>query len=203
MTTVSCPKHNRVLQLNESCADCLGEDSMPIYYKNVGGDLMLLSAYGSKPRMSLANTPPRTSVTCPDHGEELLLGVRCGTCTAKTRGATYYENIDGEARLVTGFGPGIRFIVPRAPAMTPEQEQHLDRIQRVFSLIVSGKYRKGQSEHGGNLWDVSAERLIEMAIEEAIDQVTYLVTLRDKLVKFDADIAESLRDPLSGQDDAL
>lgn len=65
--------------------------------------------------------------------------------------------------------------------MTPEQESHLTRILEMTATKLELKYRKGQLEHQGNLFDLSARELLENAIEEAIDQVVYLMTLRDKL----------------------
>src|SRR3990167_4934944 len=62
--------------------------------------------------------------------------------------------------------------------MTPEQEKHLQKIKDQFNELVDSKYRKGQEAHGGDLWAKSG--LLDMAIEEAIDQVTYLITLKDK-----------------------
>ena len=63
--------------------------------------------------------------------------------------------------------------------MTPEQEKHLLDIKEAFTQLVDTKYRKGQAEHGGSLWDKRG--LIDMAIDEAIDQVTYLITLKRQL----------------------
>ena len=65
--------------------------------------------------------------------------------------------------------------------MTKDQEEHLAHIQAYFAGAVGRKYRAGQAEHGGNLWDNPVMTLLDMAIEEAVDQVTYLVTLRSKL----------------------
>lgn len=65
--------------------------------------------------------------------------------------------------------------------MTDAQELHLAEIKTRFCTYVDQKYRKGQAEHGGNLWENSAEQILNFAIEEAIDQVTYLLTLRDKM----------------------
>jgi len=48
---------------------------------------------------------------------------------------------------------------------------------------VDSKYRAGQAEHGGNLFDMITVELVDNAILEAIDQVVYLITLRDKLMK--------------------
>lgn len=63
--------------------------------------------------------------------------------------------------------------------MTPEQEQNLLEIKELFSSLVDHKYRNGQREHGGNLW--TKKGLIDMAIDEAIDQVTYLICLKRQI----------------------
>lgn len=63
--------------------------------------------------------------------------------------------------------------------MLPKHEEHLKHIKSEVVSILDNKYRKGQSEHGGNLWE--HQGLLEEAINEAIDQCTYLITLRDKL----------------------
>ena len=66
--------------------------------------------------------------------------------------------------------------------MTPEQERHLGRIKANFSSKVDTKYRAGQREHGGDLIHNNALAIIDMAINEAVDQVVYLETLREVLV---------------------
>lgn len=63
--------------------------------------------------------------------------------------------------------------------MTPEQEAHLARIKKNFVSKVDTKYRAGQKEHGGDLIHKDVLALINLAIEEAIDQVVYLETLRE------------------------
>jgi hypothetical protein len=65
--------------------------------------------------------------------------------------------------------------------MTIEQELHLQSIKDYFISSVDIKYRKGQAEHGGNLFDMSTITLLDCAIDEALDQVVYLVTLRQRL----------------------
>lgn len=65
--------------------------------------------------------------------------------------------------------------------MTPEQEAHLRTVKIDFYSIVDAKYRKGQEEHGGDLTDMPVLKLIDSAIEEAVDQFVYLTTLRHKL----------------------
>ena len=65
--------------------------------------------------------------------------------------------------------------------MDLKNEQHLASIKRDFMFLVDTKYRKGNKEHGGNLQDLSEVQLLDAAIDEAIDQVTYLLTLREKI----------------------
>jgi hypothetical protein len=66
--------------------------------------------------------------------------------------------------------------------MTTAQEGHLERIKLEFAALVDSKYRAGAAAHGGELLDAPAVRLLDYAIEEAIDQVTYLLSLREKLL---------------------
>lgn len=63
--------------------------------------------------------------------------------------------------------------------MTPEHEQHLQYIKDELLVMLDKKYRAGNAQHGGKLWLKTG--LIDMAIEEAIDQVVYLLTLKEQL----------------------
>lgn len=63
--------------------------------------------------------------------------------------------------------------------MDQECETHLATIKREFSADLDGKYRHGQEEHGGHMWEKKG--MLTHAIEEAIDQVVYLYTLRAQL----------------------
>ena len=69
--------------------------------------------------------------------------------------------------------------------MTDNQEKHLAHLKDSFCALVDAKYRKGAAEHsgecGGELLNVPALRILDLAIEEAIDQVVYLLSLREKL----------------------
>lgn len=65
--------------------------------------------------------------------------------------------------------------------MTPTQERHLQAIKEEFTKLVDTKYRKGQAEHGGDLFTKSLMNLLNAAIEEAIDQVVYLLTIKQNL----------------------
>ena len=65
--------------------------------------------------------------------------------------------------------------------MTPRAEKHLDRILRETSLDLQLKYTRGNWEHGDNLLDMTPLQLVDEAIAEAMDQVVYLRTLKQKL----------------------
>jgi len=60
-----------------------------------------------------------------------------------------------------------------------ENEEHLEKILYSFVDIAKEKYRRGVEKHGGNLWLKSD--LIDQAIEEAIDQVFYLFSLKGQI----------------------
>jgi len=64
--------------------------------------------------------------------------------------------------------------------LTPEQGQHLERIKDTFGELVTAKYFQGARHHGGNLWD--NPHILDEAIDEAIDLVVYLLTIREKLI---------------------
>lgn len=66
-------------------------------------------------------------------------------------------------------------------SLTLEQRQHVRQISDDFADLMSEKYRKGAEEHGGNLWEESPLDILGFAIEEAIDQVVYLLTLKRQL----------------------
>lgn len=71
--------------------------------------------------------------------------------------------------------------------MTTSQEEHLQRIKKDFCELIDAKYRKGSVEHsgefGGELLNVPTLGLLNHAIDEAIDQVAYLLSLREKLLR--------------------
>lgn len=72
-----------------------------------------------------------------------------------------------------------------------EQQLHALTIAKEASDRIVSKYLKGQEEHGGNLWDKTAEQLIDYAIDEAVDQVIYLITLK-RLKKIPGPCKESI-----------
>ena len=67
--------------------------------------------------------------------------------------------------------------------MDKQQEIHLARVKSEFIRLCNVKYRQGAKEHGGKLEDYTLLQLLDMALDEAIDQVVYLITARDKAKK--------------------
>lgn len=65
--------------------------------------------------------------------------------------------------------------------MTRNHEAHLDKLKKACLTLMDSKYRKGQKEHGGDLWRMPLEDLLDNAILEAVDQVVYLLTARERL----------------------
>jgi hypothetical protein len=63
--------------------------------------------------------------------------------------------------------------------MTAPHDAHVERILTQFNADLRAKYDAGQREHGGNLWEKPG--MLEHAIEEAIDLVVYLYTLREQI----------------------
>jgi hypothetical protein len=62
------------------------------------------------------------------------------------------------------------------------QTEHLNSILERTRELLTAKYVKGAKEHDSVLSeDYTALELCDFAIEEALDQITYLLTLRDKL----------------------
>lgn len=79
-------------------------------------------------------------------------------------------------------GISIDYIYYEEKEMTKEQEAHLLKIKQTFDKEVDKKYREGQKEHGGNLYEMLPEKLLDNAIDEALDLVVYLVTLRESII---------------------
>ena len=65
--------------------------------------------------------------------------------------------------------------------MTLAPEGHLANIQQTIGVEIERKYRLGQAEHGGDLWE--RVPLVDDMIEESIDQMTYALTLKSQLTQ--------------------
>ena len=73
--------------------------------------------------------------------------------------------------------------------MTPQQENNLAAIITAATALIEDKYRAGDAKHHSDLLDKTVEDLADDAIFEAIDQLVYLLTLKNKL----HDIKSNLR----------
>lgn len=69
--------------------------------------------------------------------------------------------------------------------MSDEQKEHRAKIMQQASMLIHAKYEKGAREHHSLLTDYDAHWLLDSAIEEALDQIVYLLTLKDKLYPVD------------------
>jgi len=65
--------------------------------------------------------------------------------------------------------------------MTKAREKHLKKIVARTKQRMSDKYRKGAAEHREQLWDLTPKTLVAYSIDEAIDQLVYLLTLQESL----------------------
>jgi hypothetical protein len=65
--------------------------------------------------------------------------------------------------------------------MTSKQEKHLASMKQIVPKLMDKKYRKGQKEHKGNLWELSPRQLLYESIMESIDDLHYKLTLFAKL----------------------
>ena len=63
--------------------------------------------------------------------------------------------------------------------MTNSDKEHLKRVVHQAGQLIIKKYVRGVKEHGGHLWQKPG--LLDEAINEAIDQVVYLLTLKEQL----------------------
>jgi hypothetical protein len=68
----------------------------------------------------------------------------------------------------------------QASGITEAQAEHIIAITSELGTLMTRKYVQGVKKYGGNLWERSEEYLLQEAINEAIDQVVYLLTLKQK-----------------------
>lgn len=65
---------------------------------------------------------------------------------------------------------------------TEAHQYHLDQIKLATCDLLEKKYKAGvQAYKGTKLWNMPAAQVVENAIEETIDQITYLLTLRQSI----------------------
>lgn len=63
--------------------------------------------------------------------------------------------------------------------MTPEQINSMEHALAEFTSKAEAKYREGQAEHQGNLWE--KDGLLEEAGKEVTDLVFYLAAHRERV----------------------
>jgi hypothetical protein len=84
------------------------------------------------------------------------------------------ENLeDAMAELIPLDSPARH--LPRSDDMTPDRERHLAAILESATGLIDKKYRAGQAEHGGSLWEKPG--MLQHAMCEMADMFPYLVTL--------------------------
>jgi hypothetical protein len=65
---------------------------------------------------------------------------------------------------------------------TKKHELHLTTLQVAAVEAMEKKYKRGVDENlGTKLWEMPSVSLVENAIDEATDQLTYLLTLRSQM----------------------
>ena len=79
----------------------------------------------------------------------------------------------------TQTNPELIYVPIEEQTMEPQQEQHLANTKEDICRELDRKYRLGQIEHGGNLWNKTG--IIDMIIEEVTDLVVYCKTLKDQI----------------------
>lgn len=62
--------------------------------------------------------------------------------------------------------------------MSADHEAHLRRIQTRLAADIDAKYRAGQAEHGGRIWEKPG--MLEHAYAEVLDLAVYLLTLMEQ-----------------------
>lgn len=67
--------------------------------------------------------------------------------------------------------------------MTNAQVDHLNSLLQRHNKMMTEKFTAGTVKHSGDLRDQGLLELLDNALAENIDQFTYLLTLRDKLVE--------------------
>lgn len=66
--------------------------------------------------------------------------------------------------------------------LNEKQEKHRKEVVVTAMNLIHEKYTKGALEHKTNLkQDTTPSQLVDFALEEAVDQMVYLITLKQKL----------------------
>lgn len=72
-------------------------------------------------------------------------------------------------------------VTKKPEELSAKQQYHMTSIQLATAEGIEKKYTKGALEHRTNLWEMPTAKVVESIIEEAIDQNTYALTLRQQM----------------------
>ena len=72
--------------------------------------------------------------------------------------------------------------------MSHDQEAHLAAIKKEFCELTDVKYRKGQAEHGGNVWE---RRTVNDMEGEVADFFVYFKCIRDDFKRINLLVTEA------------
>lgn len=78
--------------------------------------------------------------------------------------------------------------------MTSDQAAHLGRVRLAHTTLIDEKYRRGQRQHGGDLWRKPG--MLAHAIQENVDQSVYLLTI-DEQIRDLVSEWRAMRDPIA------
>ena len=106
------------------------------------------------------------------HARETQTWIRRRTALAKW---CKPANADHEIRNIKD-GEGDDVILDKA--MSPAHEAHLQRIKDKLTADLDAKYRAGQEEHGGQIWEKPG--MLEHAYAEVLDLAVYIMTLMEQ-----------------------
>lgn len=83
--------------------------------------------------------------------------------------------------------------------MTDEQHNHCARLVADFAVAFTDKYKAGQAEHGGNLWQKDPVKMARAAKEEVLDQWAYIDILEKNIIEMRSRIERALNEFDSGR----
>jgi len=81
--------------------------------------------------------------------------------------------------------------------MTTPQELHLARVKERGMALLDAKYRAGQREHGGNLWQ---KPMVGNILEESLDMLVYTLTLEQQMEEVRGICSAGERGEISARD---
>lgn len=71
-------------------------------------------------------------------------------------------------------------------------QSHFTHVLDDFRVLFRDKYIKGYNEHGGLLSDLKTDALLNAAVDETLDLVAYLLTLKQRAVLNNPESSETL-----------